>query len=573
MKRFLIWLLLVISGVAAVLLLGGFLLLKSFQPRPVSIKPETILTLRLPAVLTDYAVSPLRELTGDYQLSVERITKALKAASRDQRISAVLLDLEFAPTAYPQLAEIARALQEFRHEGKAVYAYLTTCNDPAYFLAAGADTIWLDPGAGNGIFLRGLGTSRLYWGDFFQRLGVHFQVLHQGRFKGAFENYARGSMSPEVRSNLRELLEDLNSEALAETAHRRRLRTAVLDSLQNKRGELFIGGTRAQDLHLVDLLAARSDLEKELKGIYGNPEFLSLAAYAATVQPTLQYSSLAVVHLEGPIERTPQRGYYQPKPKIHSPQIISLLQKLEKNDLVKGVVLQINSPGGSATASEDIYRAVEHLDAVKPVVCSFSGVAASGGYYIAAAARRIFTHPTTITGSIGVVGLLPEYSALLDTLSIGWESVGTSPFSTFGDPGKPLTPREKSLLDAHLEKMYHQFKERVARGRGLTLEEVEERAQGRVWSGRQALALGLVDSLGTLEDAVDWLADQVGLRPGKYSLRHYPRQRELLELLLEEGRSELVQLLSFRNPLEEFLPDAALLRKWYGRMELPLVIR
>jgi ClpP class serine protease len=121
--------------------------------------------------------------------------------------------------------------------------------------------------------------------------------------------------------------------------------------------------------------------------------------------------------------------------------------------------------------------------------------------------------------------------------------------------------------------MYHQFKERVARGRGLTLEEVEERAQGRVWSGRQALALGLVDSLGTLEDAVDWLADQVGLRPGKYSLRHYPRQRELLELLLEEGRSELVQLLSFRNPLEEFLPDAALLRKWYGRMELPLVIR
>jgi protease IV len=530
----------------------GFILLLGFatvfQPKPVSLPSEAVLVVDLDIEIYDSPdnVDPLdaiiAEISGDPSLrySLREVLAALEAAKEDDRIKGVLLTGTFSrggsmANTLATLTELRAKLEEVRASGKKVFAYSQTDGIAELYLKSVADEHWMDP---LGLFdYRGLAAQIAYLGAAFERLGIEYQVVRAGKFKSAAESYVEAEMSAETREALSSLLDDLWLDLREGIAAGTGLPAARLDALASENP--LITGRVAASLELVDELLRFDEVIDELVEFAGYaPEAktfrqIAFEDYVASRRdplaalPVFARNQVVVVYAEGVI--VDGAGDSET---IGGDRFGRLLRELRKDDNVKAVVLRVNSPGGSATASEIIAREVELTNAVKPVVVSMGGYAASGGYYISAPAEMIFAQPTTVTGAIGVISMIPNVEALAKRFDVNFETVETNEHGTLWSLFESRSQEQLQFIDRRVEETYAAFLERVVQGRGLSLSEADAVAQGRDWSGVAALENRLVDRLGGLEDAIAHAADLAGIG-NDFTLVDRPRPRTLEEVITE----------------------------------------
>ena len=492
-------------------------------------------------IVEQYSIDPvsraLAKMTGDRsnaQVQLRDLLRAIGAAAEDERIERVYLDLDgLGPTGLATLREVAAALRELREAGKQVVAYGTAYSQGGYLLAAQADEVYTDPMAG-GVLLEGLASYGPYFGEALQeKLSVDVHVFKVGEFKSAVEPFVLDAASAEAKEADLYWLSDLWQRHLADIAAARGLSVgqveAGIDGMAD--GVAAVGGDFArysEQQGLVDGLMTRGQVEELLAGrgvadedAPGGFRAIGLEGYLAHVErdaPVLRpnQAQVAVVVAEGAIS-----DGERPPGSIGGESTSALLREALEDDDIKSVVLRVNSPGGSAYASEQINREILALkEAGKPVVVSMGHLAASGGYWISMNADTIYADPSTITGSIGVFGLLPNFTRALDRIGIHTDGVGTTRFAGAFDPTRPMEPDVGRLVQASVEKIYADFVGKVADGRDSTPEAIDEVARGRVWSGAQALDRGLVDELGGLRDALAEAARRAELEEGDYRVRY-----------------------------------------------------
>jgi protease-4 len=480
-------------------------------------------------------------------VQLRTVTRALRAAARDERIAGVFITGDLEPDAfgsgYATLKEVRGAIETFKASGKPVVAYLTQATTKSYYLASAATDLALDPYGL--IFMPGLASEPAFFAGAFEKYGINVQVTRVGKYKSAVEPFTRREMSPEAREELQKLLGDIWSGLLVEIGTSRNLTPEKLQSTVDTEG--LIRASAAKEQGLIDRVAYRDEVYDGLKaktGRAGSKEpfkQVTLADYAEVAKDVLDRlpqdgdapksggrgGRLAIVYAEGEI--VDGEG---DDDQVGGTRFSRELRKLRHDESVKAVVLRVNSPGGSASASEVIQREIRLLKKVKPVVVSMGTYAASGGYWIAAYGDKIFAEPTTITGSIGVFGIQFDVKKLANDFGVTFDSVKTGKFADAMTISRPKTPEELAVLQRMIDWIYGEFIAKVAEGRNLTPARVEEVAQGRVWSGSDAKEIGLVDELGGLDAAIAYAAEKAGLG-SNYRLVEIPRHKELIELIQE----------------------------------------
>lgn len=487
--------------------------------------------------------------------------EALRYATQDDNIRGVLIHGSLIHHNYgsglPALRELRDALQEFSDSGKLVYAYLNAPEQSDYYLASVADKVWLNP-AGT-LPLRGIGATMLFLGDTFKQYGVGVQVLRTGKYKSAVEMFTENKMSEPAREQMRAILTPLWAEVKSAIAESRGVAVESLESIAQNTGELLPDDALAAGL--VDHVGHLDELFEELETLTGVDTVLNsfrqiaLTDYIIECQPTLSIAQatgdyIAVVYAEGEIIH----GFGFPND-VSDKRISKTLRQLRNDARCRAVVLRVNSPGGSALASDIIQREMILLKAHKPVVVSMGTYAASGGYWISAYSHRIFADPMTITGSIGVFGLIPNFNEIAQRHGVSFDRMVTAPYADIYSVARPKSETELALLQKTVNHIYDQFIEKVAEGRAMQPEAVESVAQGRVWTGLAASERGLVDTLGGLMDAIDYAAELADLQ-GDYFLVESPRVKdfdELLAELFEEGQAPepLIKQGKLRSVLSE----------------------
>jgi protease-4 len=457
------------------------------------------------------------------------LTDALKAAKEDKRIAAVVFDLDYLTGGgQPTLTELTAAMQDFRSSGKKLVVRGTGFIQDQYLVAAHADEIYLDPMGF--VFVDGYERYRMYYKDLLEKLGVDMNVFRVGAYKSAVEVYTRKDMSPEDREESLGYLNGLWTNYRAVVAKARELRVADLDayvtqltaSVKGAKGDT---AKVALDAKLVTALKTPLEVEDRLVELVGEDE--STESFKET---TLQ-DYLRVIRAEQglKVDGKPKVGVVvasgeildgpQPPGTIGGETTAQLIREARRDEDVKAIVLRVDSPGGSVLASEQIYREVKAAKADgKPVIVSMGDLAASGGYYIAAPADEIWASPATITGSIGIFAAIPTVNRTLDKVGVSTDGVGTTSLSGQFRLDRPLGPDAQALIQSTIERGYEDFLQRVAEGRSKTRDEIDTVAQGRVWSGTDAKRLGLVDQLGSYNDALKAAAKRAGLAADTYDV-------------------------------------------------------
>lgn len=478
------------------------------------------------------------DLKGDRSsaLQLRTVTRSLRMAAVDDRIAGILVKGSFTPqgfgSGYGALQEIRSALARFRASGKPVKAYLEFATTKDYYVASVANQITLDPFGL--ILMPGLATEPAFFAGAFEKYGVGVQVTRVGKYKSFVEPFVRKDMSPENREETQRLLDDLWNSMLADIGRVRKVPPAQIQSTVDAEG--LIRPVAAESAHLVDRVAYRDQVIDELKaetGRRGSKESfkqVSLSAYTRLEpDPAVKTfgRSIAVVYAEGDIVD----GEGEPG-EVGGDMFSRELRKLRQDESVKAIVLRVNSPGGSASASEAIQREIRLARDVKPVIVSMGTYAASGGYWISAYGDRIFAEPTTITGSIGVFGIQFDIQKLANDFGVTFDGVKTGKFADSVTITRPKTAEEIAVLQRLVDWIYGQFVGKVAEGRKLKPDYVEGIAQGRVWSGAEAAKLGLVDEIGGLEKAIAYAAKKADLR-GDFRIVEYPRRKDAFETIAE----------------------------------------
>ena len=533
--------LLLISGIASIL--------QEPMAQKIS-RPNSVVSLNLNTQIADRPptfneIEVLFEL-NDQIIGLHELLLAIETAAQHPNIEGIVLQADFISAGWSQIREIRNALLKFKATGKFIYAYHDIASQKSYYLTSVADSLVLNP-AGM-IEFKGLASEVLYYKDFQDRYGLKMEVIRHGKYKSAVEPFLENEMSADNRFQIKSLLNNLWETLRNEMAETRSLSPSALDALAQE--SKIAVPLDALDAHLVDQLGYESDLEamvKERLGISAE-DSVSYVSTASLLGSASQYNSeikdrIAVVYAQGTILYGPESESY-----ISQEAFVKAFETLVKDDWIKAVVLRVDSPGGSALTSELLWQAIEKVKAKKPVIVSMGNVAASGGYYIAAGADQIFLDPLTVTGSIGVFATLPNASGFLASKGIRAERVETHPNGLGYSFFSPMTDNFRTQTEKGIEQTYALFKDRVAQGRSLTVREVETLAQGRVWSGNQALAQGLADQLGGIQDALNAAAQAAGIQ--EYNVMTYPQFEESLQSLLQ-GVS--VSLFS-PHPLEGWVP-------------------
>jgi protease-4 len=532
----------VLIGIGLLLLV--FLLIGLASSDKSSVIPSrSLLVLDLSTAITD---APRQFDTSDLFDSIageeaKRVTlrntlRAIASAAHDSRISGIFITGNAFPvdysSGYAALREVRDALIAFKSSKKPIYAYLVAPSTRSFYLASVSDKLYLDPE--EPMFVHGLSSGQLYFADAFQKYGVEVQVSRVGKYKSAVEPYVLDKMSPESREQTEALLTDLWREITTEIEEARHLDPGSLQKVLSQSG--LIDAKTALQEKLVTGLKSLTDLMEELRNTYGpdtvNNTFrqVSIPKYIESIdgtQDTLEVKGpkIAIIYAEGTIIDGEGAGS-----NIGGDKLARAIRKFRLDPDAKAIVLRINSPGGSGAASEVIWRELAAAQKTKPVVVSMGTVAASGGYYIATASNRIFVEPGTITGSIGVFGLFPNVQKLFSNIGINWDSVATTPYSDLLTPFREKTPQEMEVIQKYIDEFYQEFLERVSAARNIPVDQVNEIAQGRVWSGEQALKLHLVDAVGGLQAAVDYAAELThqGAHP---RIAEYPARQNIGEAI------------------------------------------
>ncbi|MFC4765720.1 signal peptide peptidase SppA [Dyella koreensis] len=482
-----------------------------------SIQNDSVLVLKPQGELVEqYSIEPLQRalagLSGNQpkQIQLRDLIGAIDGAAKDSRISRILLEPgELHGGGFAALREVGAALDRFRAAGKPVVVWAVNMDQGQYYLASHADRVLLDPKGG--VVLTGLANYRLFYKDLLDKLGVDVHLFRVGQFKSAAEPYILDHASPESKEADSYWMGGLWDSYIGEVAKARKLEAAKLradidglpEAIASTQGDL---AQLALNEHLVDGLATRAELETMMRkeGVPAGKKGegfrqVELPRYVANLPSTsVMASGVSVVVAEGEIT-----GGKQPQGSVGGESTAALIRAAREDRRTKALVLRVNSPGGEVYAAEQIRREVELTkEAGIPVVVSMGNVAASGGYWISMNADRIFAEPNTITGSIGIFGMYFTVPGTLDKLGVKSDGVGTSPLAGAFNITRPLDPKVGTLIQAIIDKGYHDFVGSVAKARGKDYDAIDTIAQGRVWTGQQALERGLVDQLGGLGDAI-----------------------------------------------------------------------
>lgn len=499
----------------------------------VLVKNNSVLEISLMAPISDRVPNSDQDpfsMVFEEQLGLDEIVHAIRYAQSDSKIKGISIRNNFLNAGMSQSQSIREALEAFKLSGKPIYAYGDYYTQKDYYLASVADTVVLNP-IGM-IELKGLSTEVLYYKDLQDKAGVKMEVIRHGKYKSAVEPYLDNKMSDANRKQLSELLLAVWGQLKKGISKSRGISEERVDAIVQN----VLANTAQEALsnHLVDELLYKDQYDSLLKQrlklpLFKKPSTVSLKKYASYARQfgVKSENDIAVIYAQGEILPGPGSHEY-----IGEKLMVEALESAVAKSSVKAIVIRVNSPGGSALISENIWRAVKRAKAEKPVVVSMGNVAASGGYYIAVAADKIFATPTTITGSIGVFGTLPNASELAQKIGIHSELVSTHNNGMNYSVFDPMSPSFRKFLTKNIEQTYQTFLERVSEGRGMNLDQVDEVAQGRVWSALKAKEIGLVDEIGGLDDAIVEAANLAGIH--QYKVRDYPHYKSFMEQFIQE---------------------------------------
>ncbi|PWA06769.1 signal peptide peptidase SppA [Flavobacterium psychrotolerans] len=497
------------------------------------VKNNSVIELDLSKVKTDYAGKFHFEDFDYFEIShdgLSDVINAIDAAKTDDNIKGISILNDNASLGMAQIKAVRKALDDFKKSGKFVMAYANTYTQKEYYLNSVANTIYLNP-IGDMEF-KGLSSEILFFKDFQDKYGIKMEVIRHGKYKSAVEPFLENKMSDANREQISSLLNSLWKSTLTDISKSRSIPTAKLNDIAN--GLLARTPEMAKAARLIDKVAYEDvyhdDIRKALKvDMDKDYNTISILEYANNVATTSKsYSTkdkIAIIYAQGEIGSG--EGDVN---EVGEGSMRRALQEARKEENIKAIVLRIDSPGGNALTSDLIWREIELTKKVKPIIVSMGNLAASGGYYIACNANKIFAEENTITGSIGVFGLLPNFTQLTSKVGINSEQVSTNDNAADYSVFKPLDEKYRAFTQEGVERIYNTFVKHVAEGRKMTFSQVDNIAQGRVWSGSDALKIGLVDKIGGLDDALKYAADLVKIK--NYKTQNFPEYNKNFEDLL-----------------------------------------
>ena len=492
------------------------------------LKDNSVLHIHLTGVMSEQQQDDaLNSLLGEeVSPGLNKILESIKLASTSDQVKAIWIEGGALSADPASLQELRNSLKEFKKSGKPIYAYADNYMQGVYYVSSVADKVVLNP-IGT-VDWHGLSSQITFYTELMAKLGVKMQVFKVGTYKSAVEPFTEKQMTPANKEQMTSLLDDIWNSFVSDVSQsRKKVNPQTLNTLADD----FLAFSPSKDIKLsgmVDELMYKDEFTDMLKKKLGvsDDDDLNLIepadlCEAINGETDTSDDKIAVYYAEGEIVDVAEMGILNSGTSIVGTKVNKDLQKLAKDDDVKAVVLRINSPGGSAYASEQMWHNIKQLAKKKPVIISMGGMAASGGYYMASGGDYIFAEPTTITGSIGIFGMIPDASELLtNKIGLKYDLVKTNKLSDFGNISRPFNEEEGRRLQSYVENGYSLFLSRVAEARKKTSAQVDSIGQGRVWTGQQALKLGLVDKLGNLNDAIAYAASKAKITT--YSIAEYP---------------------------------------------------
>ena len=537
-----------------------------------SVPKNSILRIKLQGEIMERAGegSPMDILNKSEEVSIglDQALDALKKAANNDNVKGIYLEAGSLASYPADLQELRRAIEEFKKSGKWVVAYGDNYSRGAYYLCSAADEVYLNPSGM--IDWNGMSSQPIFYTGLMTKLGINMQVFKVGTYKSAVEPFVNTEMSEANREQVQSFLGSIWNNMLKDVAKSRKLSVETLNAFADSASVLSEANVYVEN-RLADKLGYLSDVKEALRQRMKLNEdddltFTTLTDVAAADDLGDKVDEeVAVYYAYGEINDAPSSGFsYNQEHCITTKATITDLQKLRKDDDVKAVVIRVNSPGGSAFASEQIWHEIQLLRAEKPVVISMGAMAASGGYYISCGANKIIAEPMTLTGSIGIFGMIPDASELLtQKLGLSFDVVKTNAMSDFGAMGRPFNAGEAAKMQAYINNGYELFTGRVAGGRGMAQDSVKVIAEGRVWTGEQALGIGLVDRLGNLDDAIGEAAKLAELE--KYTVGRYPSPTPWYMTLLDKESNGYMEG-KMRAALGEYYSTYALIMR-IGKMD------
>lgn len=544
------------------------------------VKENSIFVLDLEGTLSERVQdNPFQTLMGEeYQAyGLDDILASIQKAKDNEDIKGIYLQTAFLETSFASLEEIRHALQDFKESGKFVVAYADQYTQDMYYLASVADKIIVNPQGS--ISWHGLASQPIFYKDLLKKVGIEMQIFKVGTYKSAVEPFIATEMSDANREQVTAFLNSIWGRLLEDVSASRNIPVETLNQLADEMMDLQPADTYIAN-GLADTLLYKDGVLDYLKEISGREADESLRTLSLADMKNVKRNTpldksgniIAVYYAFGGIDdsTSPEEG-------INSEKVIKDLRKLREDETIKAVVLRVNSPGGSAYGSEQIWREVVLLKEKKPVIVSMGDYAASGGYYISCAADYIVADPTTLTGSIGIFGMFPNMEELLtDKLGLDFDMVKTNKFADMGTLARPFNSDERAAMQNYINNGYKLFVKRCADGRGMSVGAIEKIAEGRVWTGATAKELGLVDELGGLNKAIEIAAQKAEVEA--YSLLTYPSKESFFSSLMNEGKSnyiegQLMETLGEAYPSIKFIQNVKDMDRIQARMPFDLRIQ
>ncbi len=525
-------------GFISIVMIGTLLAFDSGKPK---IQDQSVLHLDLSGTISErHQDNPLNKLLGSTPVSaqgLDNILAAIRVAASDSRIKGIYVEGGAVEADFASLEEIRHALKEFKKSGKFIIAYGEIYTQGAYYVASAADTLLVNPSGM--IDWHGIASTPIFYKDLLDKVGVKMQIFRVGTYKSFVEPFVRTDMSTANRAQISSFVGDIWQTVVSDVAASRRLPADSLNAYADRYMVLADAGDYVK-ARLADGTAYIDNVRDRLRRLAGTKKLrlVSAADLSASEKPAKgSDGEIAVYYAAGSIVGTPSGGVSD---EIVGPRVVEDLDRLADDDNIKAVVLRINSGGGSAYASEQMWHAIQLLRKKKPVVVSMGGMAASGGYYMSCGSDCVYAEPTTLTGSIGIFGMVPDASGLLTgKLGLHFDVVKTNEASDFGNLMRPMSGGESAAMQAYVDRGYALFLKRVAEGRHMTTAQVDSIAQGRVWTGRQALRIKLVDKIGYLNDAIAEAARRAKVKD--YAIAAEPQRPDWLTQLLSGYKSNYME--------------------------------
>lgn len=529
-----------------------------------TVKKNSIMMLNLNGELAERSTdNPFSQWLGDdfSTYGLDDVLASIKKAKENEDIKGIYIQASSLGASYASLQEVRDALVDFKTSGKFIVAYSDNYTQGLYYLSSVADKVMLNPKGM--IEWRGLASNPVFYKDLLKKIGVEMQVFKVGTYKSAVEPFIATEMSPANREQVTMFIDQIWSQMVDGVAQSRKLTADSLNAYAD-RMVMFFPAEETVKCGLTDTLIYQNDVRDYLKtlvkvdkddklSVLGLEDMINVKK---NVPKDKSGDIVAVYYAYGEIDGG--SSYSGSEEGIVSEKVIKDLRKLKEDDDVKVVVLRVNSPGGSAFGSEQIWHAVKELKSKKPVIVSMGGYAASGGYYISCVADTIVAEPTTLTGSIGIFGMYPNATELVDKVGLKFDVVKTNKFADFGAMGRGLNTDEQALMQMMVNEGYELFTSRCAEGRGMTLDAIKKIAEGRVWTGEEAKKLGLVDILGGIDTALDIAVKKANLEA--YTVVSYPDKTDFLSAILETKPTNYVESRLLKSKLGNYYKDFGMLK-------------